>query len=423
MVSEEEKEHTEKINEYREIIKFFEECLSDDPIHASTYIKVLEKVRTNPVVMTRKVGIAFGEIYRKNQTAKALTKNLLSLIDDKDAENILHFCERSPRNWIETSGEYLILGKKLRETCKVPDDYKTSDERIQELIAETPKQKIENIKEVEKEEIKMPEKKSFLKRRFESIHNTLNKKIPKIPFKPAYESVIKPGLKFTCENSAKTLKFINKSAVKPALEFSEKNLLKPARDFLYQDIEIKNHHWAVLLPLFLIGTNYWGNMKSTKRNVDYCINSCVNFCDNIPNKTCEFGKNAGKTTYGGAKNIAKGCGNFFESSFQYTEDFAYGGRDSCKEEWKNLMEKKKNAWGYITKTSTTTANSGKKFGNEIIKEKSLIKYLPKAVWEEGIVKTYQSVYKYIDNALNNYARRSVERDSEIRKIEKQGKKK
>lgn len=423
MVSEEEKEHTEKINEYREIIKFFEECLSDDPVHASTYIKALEKIRINPVKMARKVGIAFGEVYRKNQTARALTKNLLNLMNDNDAEQILHFCERSPRNWIETSGEYLILGKKLREACKVPDDYKTSDERIQELIAETPKQKIENIKEVVKEEIKTPEKKSFLKRRFESIHSTLNKKIPKIPFKPAYESVIKPGLKFTCENSAKTLKFINKSAVKPALEFSEKNLLKPARDFLYQDIEIKNYHWALLLPLFLIGINYWGNMKSTKRNVDYCINSCVNFCDDIPHETYKFGKNAGKTIYGEAKYTAKGCGNFFENRFQDAEDFAVGGRDSCKEDWKNLMEKKRNAWGYITKTSTTTANSGKKFGKEIIKEKSIVKYLPKAFWEEGIVKTYHSVYKYFDNAMKDYARRKVERDPEIRKIEERSRKK
>jgi hypothetical protein len=423
MVSEEEKEHTEKINEYREIIKFFEECLSDDPIHASTYIKVLEKIRINPVKMARKAGIAFGEVYRKNHTAKALTKNLLNLMDDNDAGQILHFCERSPRNWIETSGEYLILGKKLREACKVPDDYKTSDERIQELIAETPKQKIENIKEVVKEEIKMPEKKSFLKKRFELIHSVLNKKIPKISFKPAYESVINPCFKFTCENSAKTLKFINKSAVKPALEFSEKNLLKPLQDFLYQDIEIKNHHWAVLLPLFLIGTNYWGNMKSTKRNVDYCINSGVNFCDDIPNETYKFGKNTGKTIYSGAKNIAKGCGNFFESNFQYSKDIAAGGWESCKDGCRDIKKRKENAWGYITKTSTTTANSGKKFGNEIIKEKSLIKYLPKAVWEEGIVKTYQSVYKYIDNAMGDYARRSVERDSEIRKIEKQGKKK
>jgi len=95
-------------------------------------------------------------------------------------------------------------------------------------------------------------------------------------------------------------------------------------------------------------------MKSTKRDIDYCVNSYINLSNAISAGIYNFGKDSCKTAHNCAKKTAKGCGNILKNSLQNTKDFASGGLSSCKEEGRDIKKGTKNAWKYAVRTSTTT---------------------------------------------------------------------
>jgi len=307
MESEEAQGYDKRRDTYSEIIKFFVNNLSDDHYRAN-YVKELSEISKSPLEMAIKVGIAFGENCTKNQTAKAFKKNLLDSIEDKDAGKILRFCERHPRNFIETSGEYFILGKKLREACNVPDDYKTSDEIIKEAIERkagaAKGEYVKNAEETKEEKTeKKPVKKSKIKEYFERTKGYMSKDI---------------------RNSLNA-----SSRIVGHLESSIEKLIKPTKDFLNNPITLKNYHLVFILPVFLAGMYLFGNRETVIKPIMKFEERVIYGIDEMSVKTYYDIKNLGIKK---SHNIDKTIKNAYNSS-----------RKGIK-----------NAWKYAVRTTTTT---------------------------------------------------------------------
>ena len=273
---EEEHGYDKRRDTYSEIIKFFVDNLSDDPVHSASYVKELSKIRKSPVEMAIKVGIAFGETFAKNQTARGEIKTLLNLVADKDTEKIVHFCETYPRKWIERSGEYFILGKSLRDVCKVPDDYKTLDERAHEIIArKTVVSKdecadiIKQMEEIEKNGEK-PEKKSKIKEFFHYFYEPVN--IPvNLSIKPYYR---------LCSKKVKSLAGIILETGAESFKYAKRGLTrvaKPVSDFANKKPTwLRMYHLVFVLPAMLIGMYWLGSKDAVKKSTTNVWNWSAN---------------------------------------------------------------------------------------------------------------------------------------------------
>lgn len=284
-------------------------------------------------------------------------------MEDKDAETILHFCGRHPRNWIETSGEHLILGKKLRDACKVPDDYRTSDEITKETIErkasmakEEGVKKTGEIKEEKTE--KKPEKKSKIKEYFERTKGYMSKDI---------------------RNSLNV-----SSRITSKLEISVEKLVKPTRDFLNGSVTIRRYHLA-LVPAFLIGMYLFGNREKVIRPIMRFEEKVIYGIDDMSVKAYYDIKNSGIKQ---SHNVNKTIKNAYDSS----------------------RKRVKNAWKYAVRTSTTAYNGLK----EGIKNSDLALYYANK-GKNSVKKAAEEGKSLINGFIDEKAIETVRKDEKSEK--------
>lgn len=138
-------EEYEKNHLHKKGYKFLLNALTDD-VNLIHYKSEIRNVDTLPKSMTSKLERALIELCVKNRTAKALREKAINCIIgdnihsvslnryEEEAKIILNYLES--QGYIKRDGDYIVIGRELRENLDLPIEDETKEEKCHEKVSE-----------------------------------------------------------------------------------------------------------------------------------------------------------------------------------------------------------------------------------------------------------------------------------------------